>query len=423
MHNYAYSLITHPDFQNQTPQDQQLAQDTFRSYWQNLGSYVDAQELNLEFVNLYSTYNLDAVDAIVDNITDSQQLFISPFEWSNAIQSIADAPLFDPTIAQADADAQIREIMADLADNPIIDISYIVDIPALGFTLQNAGFNGNLGTIDAITDNLSDDAQLAISPNIWSTVIQSIADAPLFDPTIAQADADAQIREIMADLADNPIIDISYIVDIPALGFTLQNLAMQDSFGTIDAIVDNLSDQALTFVDTVALKAQGVDVGTNGNESLWDTSGTYDAIYGLGGNDTVVGGGNDTSLYGGDGTDYVYDWIGGNDVISGGDGADFLYGGSGADSFVFYEGETGVDTIWAFNSVEGDRLDIRDYLDQFDPLQDAINDFVILTENGNSTTVSVDIDGTGAGAAQDIATLSGVTGLNIEDVIDTTSFV
>ncbi len=337
MHNYAYSLITHPDFQNQTPQDQQLAQDTFRSYWQNLGSYVDAQELNLEFVNLYSTYNLDAVDAIVDNITDSQQLFISPFEWSNAIQSIADAPLFDPTIAQADADAQIREIMADLADNPIIDISYIVDIPALGFTLQN--------------------------------------------------------------------------------------LAMQDSFGTIDAIVDNLSDQALTFVDTVALKAQGVDVGTNGNESLWDTSGTYDAIYGLGGNDTVVGGGNDTSLYGGDGTDYVYDWIGGNDVISGGDGADFLYGGSGADSFVFYEGETGVDTIWAFNSVEGDRLDIRDYLDQFDPLQDAINDFVILTENGNSTTVSVDIDGTGAGAAQDIATLSGVTGLNIEDVIDTTSFV
>ena len=198
---------------------------------------------------------------------------------------------------------------------------------------------------------------------------------------------------------------------------------MQDSFGTIDAIVDNLSDQALTFVDTVALKAQGVDVGTNGNESLWDTSGTYDAIYGLGGNDTVVGGGNDTSLYGGDGTDYVYDWIGGNDVISGGDGADFLYGGSGADSFVFYEGETGVDTIWAFNSVEGDRLDIRDYLDQFDPLQDAINDFVILTENGNSTTVSVDIDGTGAGAAQDIATLSGVTGLNIEDVIDTTSFV
>jgi len=64
-----------------------LAQDTFRSYWENIGSYVDAQELNLEFVDLYSTYNLEAVDAIVDNITDSQQLSIAPFEWSNAIQS------------------------------------------------------------------------------------------------------------------------------------------------------------------------------------------------------------------------------------------------------------------------------------------------------------------------------------------------
>jgi len=56
-------------------------------------------------------------------------------------------------------------------------------------------------------------------------------------------------------------------------------------------------------------------------------------------------------------------------------------------------------------------------------LQDAINDFVILTDNGNGTTVSIDVDGLGAGVAQDIATLNGATGLTVDDVIDTTSFV
>ena len=91
----------------------------------------------------------------------------------------------------------------------------------------------------------------------------------------------------MADLADNPLADISLIVDITSLGFTVQNLAAQGNFEGVDAVLDNLSDQALVSVDTVALEGLGVNIGTNGNESLWDTAGTYDAIYGLGGNDTV----------------------------------------------------------------------------------------------------------------------------------------
>ncbi len=200
---------------------------------------------------------------------------------------------------------------------------------------------------------------------------------------------------------------------------TVQNLASNDNFDAVDAVLDNLSANALTSIDTVALDASDVAVGSDSSDIIWGLFGGTEALYGLGGNDLLIGGSGDTALYGGDGNDRLYD-LGGNgdDVISGGDGSDRLYGGGGADTFVFREGETGVDTVLGFNSGAGDRLDITNYLDQFDPLQDAINDFVILTESNGSTTVSIDIDGTGSGVAQDIAVLRGSTGLDITDVID-----
>ena len=68
-------------------------------------------------------------------------------------------------------------------------------------------------------------------------------------------------------------------------------------------------------------------------------------------------------------------------------------------------------------------MNINDYLEQYDPTQHAIEDFVILTEANGSTTVSVDVDGQGPGGTQDLALLNGVTGLDIDDVIDTSAFV
>ncbi len=399
---------------------EQLADNQFA----DIAQIVDAGQLGLIMENAGFNGNIDAIDAIVDNLSDDAELFIAPFTWSNILQLVVDAPFFDPSVTQAEANDLLRDIMEQLADNQFADIAQIVDAGQLGLIMENAGFNGNIDAIDAIVDNLSDDAELFIAPFTWSNILQLVVDAPFFDPSVTQAEANDLLRDIMEQLADNQFADIAQIVDAGQLDAVVQNSALNDNFEAVDAVLDNLSDQALASIDTVALQAAGVDIGTNGAETLWDSAGNFEALYGLGGNDFVIGGNGDTALYGGDGVDYVYDFGGSdNDVISGGDGSDFLYGAGGADSFVFYEGETGVDTIWVFNSAEGDRLNVNDYLDQYDATQHAIEDFVILTEANGNTTVSIDADGQGSGGTQDIAVLNGVTGLDVDDVIDTTGLV
>ncbi|HRQ60834.1 MAG TPA: type I secretion C-terminal target domain-containing protein, partial [Alphaproteobacteria bacterium] len=83
-----------------------------------------------------------------------------------------------------------------------------------------------------------------------------------------------------------------------------------------------------------------------------------------------------------------------------------------SDLFVFVAGGDPSQVVERFNSDEGDVLDISALLnDDFDPLQDAINEFVFATANDDgSTTLSVDADGAaGPGAAIQFVTLQGVT--------------
>lgn len=135
--------------------------------------------------------------------------------------------------------------------------------------------------------------------------------------------------------------------------------------------------------------------------------------------DSVSGTGNNDVLYGLDGNDYLYAG-GGNDTLIGGAGTDTLYGEGGADVFLF-EATTAfsnVDTIADFSTAQGDAINIADLLTGYDPLNDAITDFVSVRDNGSNTVLSVDRDGTGgAYAAQDIVTINGVTGLDVADML------
>ncbi|AEP10089.1 hemolysin-type calcium-binding repeat family protein [Micavibrio aeruginosavorus ARL-13] len=189
--------------------------------------------------------------------------------------------------------------------------------------------------------------------------------------------------------------------------------------------------------------------GTSANETLNGTltySGGIDTIYGGGGNDTISGYLGSDTLYGGDGNDliygggssgtyynetdtnYLYGEAGtdtlygsnGNDFLYGGDGSDTLTGRNGADTFVFLNGETGVDTITDFNVGQGDALDLSDLLGDFDPLTEAITDFVQITESGGNSALFVDRDGAGSTyGLQQIATIQGVTGLTDEAALYT----
>ncbi|CAG5006584.1 hypothetical protein DYBT9275_03856 [Dyadobacter sp. CECT 9275] len=70
------------------------------------------------------------------------------------------------------------------------------------------------------------------------------------------------------------------------------------------------------------------------------------------------------------------------------------------------------------NCLEGDIINIVDLLTSYDPNQDAIDDFIMFTTSGSNSVVSVDRDGTGTTyTAQDIATITGVTGLDADDLL------
>jgi len=189
-----------------------------------------------------------------------------------------------------------------------------------------------------------------------------------------------------------------------------------------DVIVENVGEGVDTVETTVSYT-----LGTNlenlvlsGNASI---SGTGNAL-----NNVLTGNRGTNTLAGGDGNDTLEGGMG-NDRLDGGDGDDFLYGqhgsdiltgGTGTDTFVFEAATAynGRDTLTDFNTGEGDVLDLRDLLEMYDPLTDALSDFVRIQDSGADALVSVDRDGTGNSANWvQIATLQDVNGLDDIDAL------
>ena len=152
-------------------------------------------------------------------------------------------------------------------------------------------------------------------------------------------------------------------------------------------------------------------VGSNGSfrdVTIYEAASDADDTYtGSGSSETIMGLGGDDLIYGMDGDDVLY----------GGSGIDFLFGGNGADTFVF-DNISDVDHVQDFDINEGDVLDISSLLSGYDPVSDAIADFVMVTSDGTDTAVYVDGDG-GADSFVQIATLHGVTDLgSVESLED-----
>lgn len=153
--------------------------------------------------------------------------------------------------------------------------------------------------------------------------------------------------------------------------------------------------------------------GTNAGETLKGTmqadtilaGGGNDIVKGFGGNDKLHGGDGNDTLYGGKGADLLHGGDGsdtlfggkGNDILIGGRDSDTLFGGAGSDTFTFTRESymSGVDRVKDFSTAQNDKLDLSDLLQFFDPLTDAINDFLQITYNGKNAILSVDLDGKG----------------------------
>ena len=134
------------------------------------------------------------------------------------------------------------------------------------------------------------------------------------------------------------------------------------------------------------------DLNGTGNSAVNVLTGNDGAniLSGLAGNDTIDGG-----L--------------GNDIIDGGLGNDLLTGGGGIDTFWFHDAisSKNVDTITDFtNGPGGDILDIADILSGYTGI---VTDYVMITQVGPDSIVSVDANGlTGGANFQQVFILAGV---------------
>lgn len=163
--------------------------------------------------------------------------------------------------------------------------------------------------------------------------------------------------------------------------------------------------------------------GGNGKDKLWGGRGD-DAISGGSGRDYLSGGSGDDMIFGNEGSDIL--WGGnGNDLLSGGSGYDKLIGGRGGDTYLF-EQETafdGRDLVVGFNPWKGDKIDISDLLEDFDPISDSIGDFVNLSRQCfGKKTLSVDVNGGGDDFVE-VATIYAFNRMDLQDLIDTESLV
>lgn len=169
-------------------------------------------------------------------------------------------------------------------------------------------------------------------------------------------------------------------------------------------------------------------VGGSGNDTINGDEGD-DRLYGQDGDDIMNGGDGIDTLNGGIGNDTMYGGAGsdiilgdtGDDILRGGLGYDRLYGQAGADTYVI-DRETlsdgFVDGIFTFNAAEGDKIDVSDVLENYDPLSDAIADFVKVYEFNAESYISLDASGQGNFIA-DAVSVRGVTGLgSAQDLLD-----
>ncbi|MGW8464067.1 Ig-like domain-containing protein [Pseudomonas sp. CLCA07] len=143
--------------------------------------------------------------------------------------------------------------------------------------------------------------------------------------------------------------------------------------------------------DDTLLGGAGNDIifGQGGDDKLYGGSGN-DILLGGTGNDLLNGEAGNDFLIGGAGTDTL-DGGAGIDTLLGGTGNDTLIGGLGGDTFVWKAGDTGTDVIKDFNANEGDRIDLRDLLQN--ESGSTIDNFLKITTAGGVSSLEVNSAG------------------------------
>lgn len=237
---------------------------------------------------------------------------------------------------------------------------------------------------------------------------------------------DFKVEEVV--FADNTVHDIDYIMNY--LNGSSGTITGTSGADVLHGTSSNDVIRGLAGADILyGYDGDDLLIGGNGNDTLYGGSGN-DILRGGNGNDLLIGGAGHDILNGGAGNDILRGGNGddilrggdGDDRLIGGRGSDTLVGGTGADTFVFRTNHIGhgVDTIKDFSLSQGDKIDIRDLLSAYDPVTDALADFVQFTRSGKKSIMSVDVDGAGTdyGWVQ-VAVINGHTSLDPDQLVAT----
>jgi hypothetical protein len=173
--------------------------------------------------------------------------------------------------------------------------------------------------------------------------------------------------------------------------------------------VGNVNHITLDDSSTIGLQGGLSLTAANDGQALYGTGhgdnmaalGTYDSLYGIAGNNTMTGDSGATNFIGGSG----------NDLMIGGSGTNTMTMGTGADE-IKVESATSTNTVSGFSIANGDSIHLEDVLTGYDPVHDALANFVQEATSGGNTTFSVDPTGSGTFTAGPLITLGGVTGLD-----------
>lgn len=183
-----------------------------------------------------------------------------------------------------------------------------------------------------------------------------------------------------------------------------------------------------TNADTIdGLEGDDTIIGLDGADELRGNSGD-DSISGGGGDDSIRGGLGNDIIDGGDGADGIRG-ADGNDTITGGNGADVLLGGNGADVFIFNSVvEAAGDIILDWEQIDQLHISVGGFGGGLTTSTDLAAEGRFITVNGNDDITATsaegvgqfifrlgdrglfwDADGAGAGAAELVAIVRGVS--------------
>jgi Ca2+-binding RTX toxin-like protein len=169
--------------------------------------------------------------------------------------------------------------------------------------------------------------------------------------------------------------------------------------------------------DNIIRGGKGADslVGKDGNDTLIGGAGG-DTLVGSGDNDILMGNKGSDLLDGGAGDDTLYGGKG-EDILIGGMGNNILIGGNGSDKFVIEFPDFQSDVVLDFEIGEtGDRIVIADDVIGVQLTNFIIDEYVRMTSDNGSTTISVDSDG-GGDSFVIVARIDNVAGLPASSLV------